>query len=201
MSNLSEGRTYSNALQIAQDSKGIPYGGIGELRPDGDANYGFKNLKGHPERIAGIPELARDEALRDCVTSLNLARSAFGTVGCVSGSVDGKDGHRVTGYVEFAFDDADRIADAGNYFPLFFHFDHALHEVKFDDKVHYHWELMGGYFHQARVTGFTMTVTINTGWYETVEDAGIAWANGVDFLADYLQRWPPKGGTPIFVDA
>lgn len=200
MSNRTEGRTYSNALQIAQEGKGIPYGGTGELRPDGDANYGFKNLKGHLERLADIPELARDEALRDIVTSLNLPDSAFGTVGCVSGLVDEREGHRVTGYVEFAFDSAERIADASNYFPMFFHFDRALHDMKFDDKVHYHWELMGGEFHHARASGFTMTVTVNTGWYETADDAGIAWANGLDFLAGYLRHVQPAGGTPIFVD-
>lgn len=121
-------------------------------------------------------------------------------MGCVSALVAEAEGHRVSGYVEFAFDSAAEVADAGSYFPVFFHFDRALHLMKFDDKVHYHWELMGATFLQADTVGFTMAVTINTGWYPTAEDAGVAWANGLDFLAGYLQQVPPEGGTPIFVD-
>lgn len=192
--------SYTNSLHVSQEGKGIPYWGDGVIRDDGDANYGFKNLKGHPDRIAEIPELARDEVLRDCVALLNEAGSAFGTVGCVSAIVDEPEGHRVSGYIEFAFDSAERIADAGNYFPAFFHFDAALHRNGFDDKVHFHWELMGATFRRTGSLGFTMTVTVNTGWYETAENAGIAWANGIDFLAGFLRHVPPEGGTPIFVD-
>ncbi|WP_125990137.1 hypothetical protein [Sphingobium yanoikuyae] len=159
--------SYTNALQISQEGKGIPYGGTGEIREDGDANYGFKNLKGRPDRLADIPELARDEALHDLVASLNAPESAFGSVGCVSALVDESEGHRVSGYVEFAFDSAEKVADAGSYFPVFFHFDRALHVMKFDDKIHYHWELMGATFHHTDTTGFTVSVTVNTGWYPT----------------------------------
>lgn len=201
MSESEPERSYTNGLFISQDGKGIPYWGDGVLRDDGDANYGFKNLKGHPERLAAIPELQRDEALRDCVTLLNEADSAFGTIGCVSAPVTDPQGYRVSGYLEFAFDSAEQIADASNYFPAFFHFDAALNRVKFDDKVHYHWELMGATFRHTDSPGFTMTVTVNTGWYETAENAGIAWANGIDFLAGFLRHIPSAGGTPIFVDA
>lgn len=107
-------------MQIAQNGKGIPYGGTGEIRADGDANYGFKNLKGKPERLAEVPELAGDEPLANLVASLNEARSAFATVGCVSAPVDEEQGHRVSGYVEFAFDSAEKVADASSYFPVFF---------------------------------------------------------------------------------
>lgn len=192
--------SYTNSLHISQEGKGIPYWGDGVLRDDGDANYGFKNLKGHPERIAEIPELTRDEPLRDCIALLNEPGSAFGTVGCVSATVHEPRGHRVSGYVEFAFDSAEKVSDAGNYFPVFFHFDGALHRNRFDDKVHYHWELMGATFRRTDTLGFTVTVTVNTGWYETAEDAGIVWANGIDFLAGFLRHVPSEGGTPIFVE-
>jgi hypothetical protein len=192
--------SYTNGLQISQDYKGIPYGGDGVLREDRDANYGFKNLKGHPDRINSIPELAQDEALRDLVTMLNDGSSAFGTVGCVSAPVTEEQGHRVSGYVEFAFDSAEAISDAGTYFPIFFHFDKALHTLKFDDKVHFHWELMGAIFRHTDAGGFTMTVTVNTGWYDTRDEAATAWANGLDFLAMVLRQVPATGGAPIFVD-
>lgn len=200
MSNAERARSYSNWLQISQDYKGIPYGGDGVVREDGDANYGFTNLKGHPDRIDSIPELARDEALRDLVTMLNDDSSAFGTVGCVSAPVTEEQGHRVSGYVEFAFDSAETISDAGSYFPIFFHFDKALHTLEFGDKVHYHWELMGAIFRHTDAGGYTMTVTVNTGWYDTPDNAAIAWANGLDFLGMVLRQVPAKGSSPIFVD-
>lgn len=192
--------SFTNALQIAQNGKGIPYGGTGEIRADGDANYGFKNLKGKPERLAEVPELADDEPLADLVASLNETRSAFATVGCVSAPVDEEQGHRVSGYIEFAFDSAEKVADATSYFPVFFHFDRALHRMKFDDQVHFHWELMGASFRRTGTEGFTMTVTVNTGWYPSADEARIAWANGLDFLGGFLQQVPHEGDTPIFID-
>jgi len=83
---------YSNVLQISQGGKGRPYGGTGDLRDDGDANYGFKNLKGALDRLAEIPALRHDEALRDLVALLNKLQSAFATVGCVSTVVAGPPG-------------------------------------------------------------------------------------------------------------
>jgi hypothetical protein len=36
-------------LAIRNRGKGVPYGGSGEPREDGSANYGLKPLKGKPE--------------------------------------------------------------------------------------------------------------------------------------------------------
>lgn len=193
-------RGYTNSLHVLHGGKGVPYRSDGVLRDDGDANHGFINLKGHPERLADVPELARDEALRVCVALLNEPDSAFGTVGCVSARVDEPEGHRVTGYVEFAFDSAEMIADAANYFPAFFHFDAALHRARFDDGIHFHWELMGATFHRTGSIGFTMTVTINTDWCETAERASLAWASGLGLLAGFLRNVRTDAATRIFVD-
>ena len=38
---------YLNLLSISHNGKAIPYGGSGEKRDDGDANYGLKILKHH----------------------------------------------------------------------------------------------------------------------------------------------------------
>ncbi len=189
---------YSNVLQINQGGKGIPYGGTGQIREDGDANYGFKNLKGSPERIPEIPELEDDEALRDLVVSLNLPESAFATVGCVSGRVKEQQGYRVSGYVEFAFDSVEAVADAASYFPVFFHFDRVLHSMTFDDEVHFHWELMGATFLLVRARGFTTTITVNTGWYANEAGATLAWKKGLNFLENYLSQVPPAEGAQLF---
>ena len=193
--------TYTNALQIAQRTKGIPYGGSGEIRDDGDANYGFKNLKAFPHLIKEIPELARDEALCEIVTSLNRRESAFATVGCVSGLVDDEQGHRVSGYVEFAFDSVERAADASNLFPPFFHFDRNLHQLKFDARVHFHWELMGAVFLESDSTGWTAIVTVNTDYHSTPENAEVAWSNGLAFLDMILSSVPKTDDAPLFTEA
>lgn len=193
---------YSNVLQINQGGKGIPYGGIGQIREDGEANYGFKNLKGSPERIAEVPELQDDDALRDLIVSLNQPESAFATIGCVSGPVHEQQGHRVSGYVEFAFNSVEAVADAASYFPIFFHFDRALHSLKFDDQVHFHWELMAATFvFLVEARGFTMTVTVNTGWYADEAGATLAWQNGLNFLAKYLTQVPRAEGPSLFKNA
>jgi len=189
---------YSNVLQVNQGGKGIPYGGTGETRDDGDANYGFKNLKGSLDRIVEIPELKDDQALRDLVLSLNRPESAFATVGCVSGRVNEKQGFRVSGYVEFAYDSVEAVADAANYFPVFFHFDRALHLMKFDYDVHFHWELMGATFVLTGTHGFTMTVTVNTGWYTEEHAASLAWKNGLNFLENFLAQVASAQGLPLF---
>ncbi len=49
---------HSNYLSIRHRGKAIPYGGDGELRDDGDANYGFTYAKGNEAALRRIPELA-----------------------------------------------------------------------------------------------------------------------------------------------
>jgi hypothetical protein len=43
--------SYSNTLELNHKPKDIPYGGTGELREDGDANYGFKYIKGNEQLL------------------------------------------------------------------------------------------------------------------------------------------------------
>jgi hypothetical protein len=44
-------------LTIRNRGKGVPYGGSGEPREDGPANYGFKPLNGKPEEERKCREL------------------------------------------------------------------------------------------------------------------------------------------------
>jgi len=188
---------YTNGLQINHSGKGIPYGGVGKLRPDGDANYGFKNLKTCPEQIADVPELQRDPALRELVRTINAPETGLLSVGCVSGPVEDTQGHRMSGYVEFAFNEAELIADATNYFQVFFHFDRWLNEANPHD-IHFHWELMGATFLEAGASGFTATVTVNTGYVESHQAAGAAWQSALGLFGDFLKTLPPCHGRPLY---
>lgn len=84
--------TKHNVLQIEQSGKGIPYGGTGEIRPDGYANHGFKNLKGALQRLEDIPELQRDAELRHLVAAINGPETGLLSIGCLSAPVDDERG-------------------------------------------------------------------------------------------------------------
>lgn len=184
-------------LQIDNSAKGIPYGGTGEVRQDGHANYGFRNLKGALHRIEEIPELSGDASLRELVRRINGPETGLLSIGCLSAPVAEEQGHRVTGYVEFAFNSAEAISDAGHYFPIFFHFDRVLHETGYDE-AYFHWELMGAEFREADAGGFTMSVTVNTGHFGTEKEARNVWSEALALLADYLASVPPQPGRPLY---
>lgn len=169
--------TYSNALQISWSG-----------RSAGD--NALADIKGSLDRIAAVPALRQDKALRDLVILLNLPQSAFTTLACASEAEAGAAGHRVSGYVEFAFYPGEASADPSDYFGLFLHFDRALHGTAFDHSVHFLWELAGSAATDA--PGFTMTVAIDTGLYPTSSEAAAAWQNGLDFLANALVGAPMK---------
>ena len=135
---------YRNVLSINHRGKGIIYGG--GQRSDGTANHGFRNLKGDPTLVAAIHEVKSDPALRALLSAIAQRSNGLFTVGCESGDVAEKEGHRRFGYLEFAINSKAGVSDAANYFPLFFHFDHFLHQNQFDHAVQFHWELEGARF-------------------------------------------------------
>lgn len=181
---------YQNFLSIEWKHKGVPYGGQGEVRPDGDANYGFKDIKGNSSLLLEIPELQRDAALMELVRAINQSSTGLFSVGCVSADVSDKQGHRCTGYVEFAINSVSEISDARNYFPLFFHFDRILRESKFPYQVNFNWELQPVTFIDAKASGFTCSIFINTHYSTDQEEARGAWRGVLDVLAGYLASFP-----------
>lgn len=81
-------------LTIRNRSKGVPYGGSGEPREDGSANYGFKPLKGKPEEAARIHEVQDEEHFRAALVAINDPSTPFFTVGCEkSFNHDDEEGH------------------------------------------------------------------------------------------------------------
>ena len=109
---------YRNLLSIRNGGKGVPYGGHGEPRADGEANYVFFNLKTDPGQLNSVPELKRDPALLSLARVLNAADSGFFSVGSTSSAIAGSDGHRWSGYLEFAINSKAGVADAASYFSL-----------------------------------------------------------------------------------
>lgn len=193
-------KKYVNRLEIVHKHKPIPYGGDGLLRDDGDANYGFKMIKGHPELLTQIPELQRDAELLNLVSAINDPETGLFSVGCVSAPVRDQNGHRHSGYVEFALNSVSAIVDARSYFPLFFHFDSWLHEAQPKWPVSYYWDLQPATFIESstRATGFTCTITINTHYANTSDEASQAWSESLSRLANFLREFPPQGTDCIY---
>lgn len=184
--------SYSNTLELNHKSKGIPYGGTGELREDGDANYGFKYIKGNEQLLLQIPELKRDAALLELIRAINGPATGLFTVGCVSDSIEDNKGFRRSGYVEFAINSISSIADASNYFPVFFYFDRGLHQSRFPVAVAFAWELQPCTFTEVGASGFTCSVIINTHYLQSREESWSAWSDSLAVLAAYLKSVPPE---------
>jgi len=109
-------------LSMKNGGKGIPCGGADEDRPDGSRNHGFKSLKSNPAEIEAIPEAQGITALKNALIALNAADSPFFTEGCKKAFGKNDSGHWVSGYLEFAFNYGELVADAAFYFKLFFPF-------------------------------------------------------------------------------
>jgi hypothetical protein len=182
-------------LSIKDGGKGIPYGGANEDRPDGSRNHGFKSLKSNPEEIAAVPEAQGITALKNALIALNAADSPFFTVGCEKAFGKNDSGHWINGYLEFAFNYGELIADAAFYFKLFFLFNQWYRQHKQQAGVQYNFELEGATFLAANVSGFTISAWISAGTYPTEEFARAAWEEALDILVTFLreQPVPPEG--------
>jgi len=189
---------YSNKLSLNHELKGISYGGIGEVRVDGGANYGFKNLKGNPGLIDSVPELQRDPSLRRVIERVNEAGTDLFSIGCVSSDVHDDHGYRLSGYVEFSLNSISGIQDASNYFRLFFHFDRLLYENHFPESACFDWELQPAQFHEANSGGFTCTIFINTSYFDTREKTENCWANSLNTVGQFLGSVPKQSHDPIY---
>jgi hypothetical protein len=189
---------YRNCLSIRHDGKGVPYGANGEIREDGEANYGFKNLKADPRLSATIPELARDAPLLELVSALNRPQSGIFTIGCTSGDVSDAQGHRRSGYFEFAINSCELVGDASNYFPVFFHFDRFLAQTAPSLQAAFDWELMGAHFFDAGMDGFTCAVFVNTYYVDSLERAHKDWTTALNLLQSHLMNYQDEERHPIY---
>jgi hypothetical protein len=182
---------YQNYLTIQHRHKPIPYGGDGLIREDGEANYGFRYVKGNTSELLKIPELAKDSSLYELAKHINELHTGLFTVGCVSGQVADQNGYRNSGYIEFAINSKSTAADATSYFPIFFHFDRSLAENKIALKVAYNWELQPAVFTESEnACAYTCCVTINTHYSLSRETANQVWTEALSMLGEYLATVP-----------
>jgi hypothetical protein len=188
---------YQSFLSIRHDGKGIPYDGLGEPRPDGGANFGFKNLKREPGLIETVPELQKDADLKSVVAIINHHASLF-SVGCDSGAISDQQGFRRKGYVEFAINSKRYVQDATNYFQMFFHFDRSMAGANFGHRVQFNWELQGATFIDSNTSGLTCTVWLQTHPFPDSLTAEQSWCAALAALGQFLPGVPVCDGEPIY---
>jgi len=189
---------YRNYLSLKHEHKTIPYGGVGEIRKDGAANYGFKDIKGDNRLIDTIPELKHEPALMALVQVINTPKTGIFSIGCVSDRYQEKNQFRHSGYIEFSFNSKLFIADASHYFPLFFNFERLLEKNDFAVKVEFNWSIQPATFIDKSVTGYTCTIYLNTYFVESEEAAKKAWEKTLSILAQYLGNIPVEHTDYIF---
>ena len=189
---------HRNYLSLKHEHKTIPYGGVGEIREDGDANYGFIDIKGDNKLINTIPELKNDPALMALVRVINTPKTGIFSIGCVSDRYEDKNQFRYSGYIEFSFNSKSFIADASHYFQLFFNFDHLLEKNDFAVKVEFNWTIQPATFIDKSLTGYTCTIYLNTYFVETEQAAKKAWEKTLSILAQHLGNIPVEHTDYIF---
>ncbi len=190
-------KSYLNSLMIRQDFKGIPYP-PSNFREDGSKNFGFKNLKSKDANEEEIPELEDNSDLKYLINSINSPSSGLFSIGCLSSPVEENSKFRHTGYVEFCINSRNFISDATNYFPLFFHFDKALHEGDFSEEIKFDWVLMMASFFEKNIDGFTCSIYINTNWNDSASGAKTQWGIAAVFIANYLKSWDSNFDDSIY---
>jgi hypothetical protein len=180
-------------LTINERPKPVPYHSV--VREDG-INHGFINVKGQPEAAAAIAEVQDDEASRDALVRINARQTAFFTIGCEKSFNQDGATFWTRGFLEFAFNYCALVEDAGNYFPVFFHFNERLKKLMFPHRVHFEWQLEGNRFTDAECNGYSVVAWITTENFATDEESRSAWRDSVRFLADHLTDWRLSEGLP-----
>lgn len=184
---------HSNYLSIRHRGKAIPYGGDGVLREDGHANHGFRYVKGDDSALRSIPELSDDPDLLELALAINAPQTGLFSIGCVSGQEHDDRGYRHHGYMEFAINSRSAIADAKNYFPIFFRFDRFLNDAGFSAPTAFNWDLEDATFSECDdSTGFTCSIFINTDYSQTRTSATHIWSESLGALGYFLQSVPPE---------
>ncbi|MBR1302175.1 hypothetical protein [Bradyrhizobium sp. AUGA SZCCT0042] len=182
-------------LTIEQRSKHVPY--PADFSHGQSQNHGFRTLKSDLGAIEAIPEVGDCPTFREALLAINGPDTPFFSVGCEKSLNRNKGMWSKKGYLEFAFNCADRIGDAASYFPIFFHFNRSKATSEFLSRhpVQICWELQPAYFVKIAKSGFTCCVWITTTQYSTAAKCESIWNEAVLLTALYAAavrlRSPP----------
>ena len=183
-------------LTIAPRPKGIPYAAADHA--DGTRNFGFMALRGHAERIADVAEAKTVPSYRGLLTALNAPASPFFSVACENDFRSDAGGHWGSGYMEFAFNFAELVSDAANYFSLFYNFTYDAAAFVSSHDVQFHWIVQPARFADGACDGFTCSVWFTTAQFPTSGEARAEWDAAVDCFSDFVRSTDPYRGKQMY---
>lgn len=189
---------WRNRLSVSPLGKAIPYAGTGEARPDGGANFGFKDLKGRPEAFDEVPEAADDPALAAVIRAINAPHTGVFSIASMSGLETCVGGALYSGYLEIAFNSRHQVEDAANYFGMFMRFDRLLAARAFPFAVEFEWELCPAHFSAGDVGGFSMAVRIRTACAPDAERAFESWEAAMALLTELFVAVPEERSDALY---
>lgn len=189
---------YRNLLSVSPLGKSIPYAGTGEPRPDGGANFGFKDLKGKPERLGDVPETQDDPALAGLVRVINAAHTGVFSIASMSGLQTCVGGVQYSGYLEIAFNSRHQVENPTNYFDLYLRFDRLLAARAFPYGVEFEWELCPAHFSAGDVGGYSVAVWVRTACGPDAERAYESWEAAMNVLAELFVQVPAERADAMY---
>lgn len=183
-------------LTIEQRPKSIPYAAADYA--DGEHNYGFTRLKGRADLIGEVEEAKEVPCYQALLQALNAPESPFFSVACEQAFCGDESGHWASGYVEFAFNFADLVADASNYFALFYHFNYDASAFVSSHDAQFHWIVQPARFAAGPCDGFTCAVWFTTAQFATAPEARAEWDAAVDCFSTFVRSASPHQGPTIY---
>lgn len=89
------------SIHLIEKEKPVPY--PQDFRED-SIGYGFRNLKGRPELVSGVPEVKTMQGMQKALRALCKEASPFFSIGCEKAVRPfGANSYIASGYIEFAF--------------------------------------------------------------------------------------------------
>lgn len=155
-------------LTIGTRPKNIPYPASSS---GGSQGFGFKPLKGKPDKVAGIKEVSEVPGVADLLRSINASETPFFSVGCEKYIGPYDDGsYYARGYVEFAFNHPEFLRDV-QYMALFKHFNDYVSGEPLRPEWSVNWELQPAHFKKVKTDGYSCCMWLHVRPYFTREKA------------------------------
>jgi hypothetical protein len=178
-------------LTVEDRTKDIPY--PAESHQDSQ-NFGFKPLKGKPEKVAKIQEAKGFPGIIAALESINEYESPFFSIGCEKYiGPEQFGGFYARGYIEFAFNYTKMVsfAQAADLFRLFSEFSS---QRGVPASTTYNFDLQPAHFRKAMVDGYSCCVWIRTGGHPDYDRAQNAYNEAALFLGDFIDGMGAPAG-------
>ncbi len=159
-------------------------------------NYGFKSLKGKPEKAEKIQEAIGFPGIIHALKAINASDSPFFSIGCekyIGPHEFG--GYYARGYIEFSFNYS-RMVSFPQAADLFRTFSGYCDERGLPDGVTYNFDLQPAHFVRAKIDGYSCCVWIMTSGHASYEEAVSAFNHASQFFGEFIAAFGPPEDEP-----